>query len=240
MTKLNEFIGSIVSSITDARMMSDIQTVKVAQEYANHHLLKHFSVPRMRIENVELTIPIALGGVEEKTKTSYEPIDHKKFNSIVYIEVLNNLGLSQLPNKVLRNIQGEISKQTQLLEKNIKVTYNLTPLLLFSHNVISYSIKLAEDNSLLAENNPLLDRNSRERDIDTIASNLETRLSQEIKTSMQNQVIEGLDVIVEAQKLRENKPENIIYIKLKISEDGLEWDRTENSAGEVEERLLPE
>jgi hypothetical protein len=47
-------------------------------------------------------------------------------------------------------------------------------------------------------------------------------------------------VIVEAHKLREQKPENMIYIKLKISEEGMEWNKAENQEGKIESKLLPE
>ena len=60
MIKLNDYLGSIVASFTNAKIMSDLQTVKLAEEYAKHDYLKHFSIPRMRIDDVEMTIPIAL------------------------------------------------------------------------------------------------------------------------------------------------------------------------------------
>lgn len=75
---------------------------------------------------------------------------------------------------------------------------------------------------------------------ETLAKNLEQRLSKEIRITSQKQSIGDLNVIVEAHKLREQKPESIIYIKLKISEDGMEWIRTENTEGEIESKLLPE
>ncbi len=32
----------------------------------------------------------------------------------------------------------------------------------------------------------------------------------------------------------------MIFIKLKISENGMEWSRSENANGEIESKLLPE
>ena len=68
MAKLNEYLGSVISSLTNARVMADLQTVKVAEEYAKHDLLQHFSVPRMRVDD-ELTIPIALEATQKKLKS---------------------------------------------------------------------------------------------------------------------------------------------------------------------------
>lgn len=126
MPKLDDYIGSLVSSITNARVMSDVQTVKVAEEYAKHNLLKHFSIPRMRIDDIEMTIPIALDEINEKTETEYEPIDNTKFNSIVYKELVNDVGLTKLPDEESRILRTKIAQQTQILEQNIRITKDLS------------------------------------------------------------------------------------------------------------------
>ena len=228
MAKLNEYIGSLVSSVTNARVMSDIQTVKVAEEYAKHNLLKHFSVPRMRIDNIEMTIPIAMDELSEKTETEYEPIDNAKFNSIVYKELVNSLGLTKLPSDLSQNIRTEIAKQTQILEQNIRISKDLTLLQNYIKEITTILMNL--ENKL---DKPKVD-------IEAMSQYLDKILTQEIKITSQKNVIDDLNVIVEAYKLREQKPENIIYIKLKISEDGMEWNRSENSNGEIEAKLLPE
>ena len=234
MPKLSEYIGSLVSSITNARMMSDIQTVKVAEEYAKHHLLKLFSVPRMRIDDVEITIPIALDEIEEKTETVYEPIDNKKFNSIAYNELVNSLGLTKLPSELSLKLRSEIAKQTQTLEQNIRITKDLTPLKNYSRELTSKILDIEKKSPGIKGDQ------KRKINIEVLPAYLEKKLSKEIKTATQSKAIDNLNVIVEANKLREQKPENIIYIKLKITEDGMEWNRTETSDGEIETKLLPE
>jgi len=234
MPKLNDYIGSLVSSITNARVMSDIQTVKVAEEYAKHDLLKHFSIPRMRIDDIEMTIPIALDELTEKTETLFEPIDNKKFNSIVYKELVNNLGLTKLPSKTSQKLRSEIANQTQILEKNIRITKDISYLKEYTKDLMQF-ISFLEQEKLLT-----IDNVKRKSISENLPTNLEEILIQEIKILNQKKIIEDLNVIVEANKLREQKPENIIYIKLKISEDGMEWNRTENKDGNIESKLLPE
>ena len=234
MPKLNDYIGSLVSSITDARVMSDIQTVKVAEEYAKHNLLKHFSIPRMRIDDIEMTIPIALDELKEKTETEYDPIDNIKFNAIVYNELVNNLGLTKLPNEVSQTLRSKIAKQTQVLEQEIRIAKNLSPLKYYCKDLILLILHI--ESQLLKLKADV----KRKVDIDAMPQYLEKILAQEIKLQSEKKSIEDLNVIVEAHKLREQKPENIIYIKLKISEDGMEWNRTENNEGEIESKLLPE
>jgi hypothetical protein len=234
MPKLNDYIGSLVSSITNARVMSDIQTVKVAEEYEKHNLLKHFSIPRMRINDIEMTIPIALDELNEKTETEYEPIDNIKFNAIVYKELVNNLGLTKLQSEVSQPLRTEIAKKTQLLEQKIRILKDLSFLKNYCEDLTQLILNI-EGN--LPKTKAVI---KRKIDIEAMPQHLEKVLLQEIKITSQKKTIEDLNVIIEAHKLREQKPENIIYIKLKISEDGMEWNRTENNEGDIESKLLPE
>jgi hypothetical protein len=234
MPKLNDFIGSLVSSITNARVMSDIQTVKVAEEYAKHNLLKHFSIPRMRIDDIEMTIPIALDVLNEKTETEYEPIDNVKFNALVYKELVNNLGLSKLPSQDSQMLRSKIAKHTQVLEENIRITKDLSLLKDYCKDLTLLSLDL--ENKLLKRKSDIKSK----IDLETLPQFLEKVISKEIKTTSQKQVIEELNVIAEAHKLKEHNSGNIIYIKLKISEDGMEWNTIENSDGNIESKLLPE
>jgi hypothetical protein len=61
-----------------------------------------------------------------------------------------------------------------------------------------------------------------------------------IKNQSENKVLESLQVIVEADKLREIKPENIIMIKFTLSEQGMEWIKIEDKDGNFSSKLMPE
>ena len=234
MPKLNDYLGSLVSSITNARVMSDIQTVKVAEEYAKHNLLKHFSIPRMRIDTIEMTIPIALDEINEKVETTFEPINNIKFNTIAYRELVNCLGQTKLPKNEAEMLRSKIAKQTNILEQNIRITKNSDIISNYCKDLTFLILDM--ENRLFKSKSDL----KRKINIEEIPRYLEKILSQEIKIESKKQSIENLNVIVEAHKLKEQKPENIIYIKLKISEDGMEWNNSENNEGEIESKLLPE
>jgi hypothetical protein len=230
MTKLNEYLGSIVSSITNARVMSDVQSVKVAEEYAKHHLLKHFSVPRMRIEDIELTIPVALDMVNERVERVFEPIDNRKFNSLVYREVLEGAGATRLKADMSNKLRAQIAKLTEELEQSLRMSKDLSYLKKYCEDII----KLQE--TFLFSDSDVKRKISRS----DAAMKLEKTLSAEVKVAQERIVLGDFDVIVESGKLRELKPEHIMHIKLKIREDGMEWDRYENSEGGVESKLIPE
>ena len=69
---------------------------------------------------------------------------------------------------------------------------------------------------------------------------LTQRLASEIKITEQTRKLEDMDFIVEASRLREERPENVIFIKMKVTEQGMEWHRTDDGQGGIQRRLVAE
>lgn len=59
-TKLSEVIGGLVASIAHARSVADAEALRIAHRYRQHELLKGLSVPRLRIRNVSISLPVIL------------------------------------------------------------------------------------------------------------------------------------------------------------------------------------
>jgi len=57
---LDEFVGSLLSGITRGRAQSDNTSAQVAEQYAQHELLKGFPIPRMTIGNMEIEATFAI------------------------------------------------------------------------------------------------------------------------------------------------------------------------------------
>ncbi|MEM0577629.1 hypothetical protein [Flavobacterium polysaccharolyticum] len=234
MIKLNDYLGSIVASFTNAKIMSDLQTVKLAEEYAKHDYLKYFSIPRMRIDDVEMTIPIALDEIENISKPPVIGFDSIKINTLVYSFLLEKLGVLKITKEPSRLLQTETAKQVGVLEKQIKLTNSHDPVSGFSKEIVVYYLKTIEKYALI--NKEALAKIN----IDLIIKDLITVLTREITITKEVEALANLNIVVEANKLRELKSENLIFIKLKISENGMEWSRSENANGEIESKLLPE
>ncbi|TWI00636.1 hypothetical protein IQ05_01293 [Flavobacterium tiangeerense] len=234
MIKLNDYLGSIVASFTNAKIMSDLQTVKLAEEYAKHDYLKHFSIPRMRIDDVEMTIPIALDEIENISKPPVIGFDSIKINTLVYSFLLEKFGVLKITKEPTKLLQTETARQVSILEKQIKITNSHDSILGFSKEIVVYYLKIIEKYALV--NKEVLAK----MNIDLIVRDLITVLMREITISKEVEALANLNIVVEANKLRELKSENLIFIKLKISENGMEWSRSENAKGEIESKLLPE
>ena len=65
MPNLGDYIGHLLSEITTARVQADLESVRIADLYASHPLLKHMAVPRFRLPNVTIDAPVAVTQMEE-------------------------------------------------------------------------------------------------------------------------------------------------------------------------------
>lgn len=239
MAKLSDFLGGLVSSISDARVNSDIQTVKIAEEYAKNDFLKHFAVPRMRVDKVELNIPIAIDKILENNHKVYEPIDNKSFSSKAYQQILTSLGVDKMSDEVSKTLRTDVAEYLNLLEAKLKVNQTENALEDFSKSI---ALKVMELKDLIFKDpkRKPLTRDEISKLQNNMVNGLLATLKDEIKYKSESKALDSLQVIVEADKLREIKPENIIMIKMTISEQGMEWVKMENSDGEIISKLMPE
>lgn len=226
--QLQEYIGSLVASISDARMMSDARSAMLAEEYARHPILKHFPIPRMRIEDVEMEINVALDNIDEYVQTKVEPIDNVKVNSLVYKEIVAGLGLKSLPAAASRTLRTEIAKRTQNLEREINILSDTTPIKDFVSQISTEALNLSRTTKL--------------RGVTATTDTLVSRIEKALKPAINLTEVKSRQLIVfaESKQLSEQQPDTFIKVKLKISETGLEWTKVTDSEGNVIEKLLPE
>jgi hypothetical protein len=64
MPKLGEFIGALLSDAVQARVQADLEAVRVAEAYSSDDLLKHLPVPRFRLPDITVEMPVLVSAVE--------------------------------------------------------------------------------------------------------------------------------------------------------------------------------
>ena len=223
MINLNEYIGSIATSLTEARMISDLKSLEIAEKFAQHDLLKHFSIPRFRAQNIELTIPVAIGELETQYEKDYQPIDNIEFSSQTYTILKDVVQKSSFDRKTSVQLKSVINNEVELLEKKIKATNDE------SKSLQAYSERIAEQFLAI----------SREKiEFSVLTKRISQSLASQIKPKQPAK--QEPKVIVESHKLQEIKPENIIQIKMTLNEEGMEWHTSEDDNGNVNSKLLPE
>lgn len=234
MTTLNEYLGGLFNSITDARVMADVQTVQVAEQYAKHDLLKHFSVPRMRISDIELTIPVAIEGLSQRSEYQLDPIGNADFKRIMTTELANGVGYTELPPVAAQRMQTALADHTTTLVANLREMDLLKSFSIFSKDVVT-------DLFLIGEEERLHDGKFPEGySFDKVVDRTLNLCSQLVKGVVDKPVLDQLSVIAESHRLREQRPEDVIQIRMKVGEDGMEWQTLQRDDGTIERKLLPE
>ncbi len=79
---LADYVGFIFSEITRARDHADRVSKDIALVYAQDEILKHFSVPRFKIPEMEITVPVLITGARFTTALVFN-LSQEKFASIV-------------------------------------------------------------------------------------------------------------------------------------------------------------
>src|SRR2546425_1389071 len=64
MPKLGDFIGALLSDAAQARVRADLEAVRIAEAYSGHELLKHLPVPRFRMPDITVDVPVLVSSVE--------------------------------------------------------------------------------------------------------------------------------------------------------------------------------
>lgn len=239
MANLSDFLGGLVSSFSNARRQSDYLSLDIANEYAGDEMLKNFAIPRMRIQDVEITIPVALDKLTELTSQKFGPLDKVALSSKVNEQILLSLEMSSIPPEVTKLLKPGIEKQLKILEDQLQNKSREEAVGDFTKSISS--IVLGQKDLLYKDNiEKLGDTKFQSKLQEVIATRLEQTLHNEIQPTIINTGIFKQDFIVEANKLREIMPNNIMTIKMKISEVGMEWVKMENKEGEIVSKLLPE
>lgn len=79
---LSDFVGYVFSEMVRARGIADSESKRVAMIYADDPIMKHFSVPRFKIPEMELTIPVLISGARFSTAYSFV-LEKEQFISFV-------------------------------------------------------------------------------------------------------------------------------------------------------------
>lgn len=234
MPTLNEYLGGLFSSITDARVMSDVQTVQVAEQYAKHELLKYFAVPRMRIGDIELTIPVAIDSLAARTELQLDPIGNSSFKGLIYRELVAGTGLRALPTNASQALDTSLDASVKRLAANLQNGVRDESFAVFSKQTVSELSRVVAEYGIL--DSSVIDKIDYGRIHERI-----NKISREVVTGViEKRSVDQLEVVAESYRLREQRPEDLIYIRMKVTEDSMEWQTIQRDDGSVERKLLPE
>lgn len=235
MPKLNEYLGGLVSEIAAARKMADLQTVEIAKEYAKDDLLKHFSIPRMKIGSVDLTVPFAQAGNSVKMS----------FKEFVYDEIITVAkeaykSADADDDKMLKNVLAEYEYDYN------KIASTIDRSSLGSHTVIDEDHPLVQNKTFDDLSKRIVSFCSAKFEwaqsinLDSLTLSVRNRIISEFQKNTGGSNVADNEVIVEASQLMKIDSKYLIYAKMSVTESGMEWSRYEDINGNIIETLIPE
>jgi hypothetical protein len=66
--RLSDVLGALVAGVAHARGIADSEVMSIARRYRRHEYLRGLSVPRLRVREVVVDLPVLLGGVVPSEK----------------------------------------------------------------------------------------------------------------------------------------------------------------------------
>jgi hypothetical protein len=228
MPNLGDYLGHLLAEITIARMQADIESVRVAELYSNHPLLRNMPIPHFRLPAVELDIPVAIKKIEEQTDQTPRGAPtveetRKAFDKIL-TKTLTEEGIKLKPeeNKKLKSALDTTMKR--LIQP---------PEIAVDTNRIADKLASTTSTILTASGGPVDPK---------IQEELETKLKEltRVEFFKLRKPLTRLQVNVNTSEIREAGPTEIITkIHLKLTEEAFEW-TTIQSDGKKQDRLIIE
>lgn len=242
MSELSETLGHLLCEITRARMAADRESVRIARQYAEDDggLLRHFPVPRMRMPQLELTLPVVVSHIPEGYVTRVAPDMLVSALSANLREALKAQSIHVSTTEIRRIVradpnlsQGLVSDQlsTQLTEQ------------LHDHTRRLVDRQAAKAAKVAGSDQAASASQSAER-FKAIAAIIRTEVNRTLDALPQRPV--GISIDARTQQVKEANQGGsfCLNLKLNVTEEGLDMLFEEPGSGQdrspVLSRLVPE
>lgn len=226
MSDLEEVLGAIVAAVARARVLADEETIAIAEEYRQHPLLRGMTVPRVRLPDVTIDLPVVIDGHDAGGKGEPEaPTNVRSAVSEELKSAVADLGLT-VPRGMITAINTSFDEQ--LAGRKPKATQ--------ARDVYAAA---AGDALLALARDPRFAKAFSKEQLGSIQSRLRQRARD---TAVKVVPTEGrLQVNVATAAVKnETDPANVTRIRISLREEGLEWAMYEREDGTEGRALNPE
>ena len=232
MPNLGDYLGQLLSEITIARVQADMEAIRVAEIYSGHPLLRNFPVPRIRLPNIEMNIPVIVSEVEEKGKgTSLkEKVDAKALEALTEKTVTGELKKYNvtLNTREIGNLRKLLTAKSKEIEP---IQESAIPM-----GTIAKSIS-SEATSIIEGFKSVKEKMSKE-DIAKVSKVIEVKVRDELISKQKPPPRVKISPLT-SQIKEIGATEYLLNIKLSATEDAVEWTIIEEE-GKEKNMLVPE
>jgi hypothetical protein len=231
MPYLGDYLGHLLSEITTARVQADLETVRVAELYASHPLLKHLPVPHFRLPMVTVEVPVAIKEMEEAKGDSPRggvllPNLIENFHRL--LEVHLERARIKLPDAQRVTLSQALNETISRLAQPPYVSTSVTYI---ADELVSTATEFLSD---LKGEKGAIEQGQIEKVLD------ELKAAARLEFLNLRTLPPRLHVLVTTAELREAGPHEVLArLHLSISEEAVEWSLIE-SEGRAHGKLVPE
>lgn len=225
MVYLGDYLGQLLAELTTARLHSDAEAVRVGELYASHPLLKHFPVPRMRVGQIEMEIPVSVVRVDESGGSN----EAKQVTALELLERFRPLLKAKLEQQAVSLSSGELDSLFVQLQRTAQ---NLV-----RPKLVSVDSNQIADHFCSVVQNAIGGLKMHESKAQLISDQL--RLAARVDFLNARPTGPRLVVGVTTAELKESPPESLVRISIRVSEDGVAWTNVADESN-PDMRLMPE
>ncbi len=106
---LSDYVGYIFTEVVKARAIADDESRRMALLYAQDAVMQHFSVPRFKIPEMELTIPVLISGARFTTTFRFV-LPKEEFVNFIESKLKNVILSIQLKQRQIFNVKDKMPR----------------------------------------------------------------------------------------------------------------------------------
>jgi hypothetical protein len=231
MPYLGDYLGHLLSEITNARVQADLESVRIAELYASHPLLRHMAVPRFRLPNVTVDVPVIVRKMDEAVPG--QPLR-------------GGISLEDVHQAIERGLSAALDRNTLKIapKRKLELREAMTHSAARFRPAAGAAIPAGDiDGIATAAGEAFVELLCAQVEISSdAASRLQKVIYETIAATLRQagQAVPRLHVAVTASELREaGPPELMARLHLAVSEEAMEWSVSESN-GTTTSRLVAE
>ena len=228
MPSLGDYLGQLMSEIAIARMQADLETVRLAELYASHPLLKHLPVPHLRLPDVDVDVPILIDKTGDTSESPRGTVLLKKVQT-AFVKVLD----AELEKEDIKLTQRDKQRLSAAIKKEIQDEESrpeIRDTSLLADKLSKTSFTMIRKLRPVSGNRPTLSESAMKRITDAVRKEFIPLRQPPPRLAVK---------VTSAELANTGNENNIARIKLKINEQGVEWNSVEIDGQDVD-KLLPE
>lgn len=212
MPKLGEFIGAILSDAAQARVRADLEVLKIAEAYSAHDLLKHLPVPRFRLPEITVDVPVLVSALEDVPKSGDRLFDQPTRDE------LTKLVRAALTKSEISLAAAALDRVSAAVFQHAKRLFEPGPQFLLS------PAKASGDLAAAAANEVKADLKDRDREAERLKE-FEVITKASVHALLLTKLVQSpsLQVIVASADIKSHgNPDSLVRVRLSITEDAYE------------------